>query len=225
MKLIPMEEIVGKKWGKLTAIRFAFKKNGKRYFEFRCECGYIKYNALSDVKNGHIKSCGKCRGKHHLSKTRLYSIWKGIKSRCCQPSCSIYYKYGGRGITMCEEWKTSSSSFFEWALNNGYSDNLTIDRIDSDKGYFPQNCRWATFQEQNSHLKMLKNNKSGYRGISWNKNSKKWISTISVENKTKRIGSFLTQKDAVEARNKYIDDYNLIHHQKNIYKGELSDGY
>ncbi len=126
---------------------------------------------------------------------------------------------------MCEEWKTSSSSFFEWALNTGYSDNLTIDRIDSDKGYFPENCRWATFQEQNSHLKMLKNNKSGYRGISWNKNSKKWISTISVENKTKRIGSFLTQKDAVEARNKYIDDYNLIHHQKNIYKGELSDGY
>lgn len=225
MRTIPDEEIIGKKWGKLTAIKFAFRKYGRRYFEFRCECGAIKNFSLSDVKNGHIKSCGKCRGRHHLSYTRLYKIWHGIKSRCFCPTCNIYKNYGGKGISMCDEWKNSPEMFCEWAMKNGYNDSLTIDRIDSNKGYSPENCRWATHQEQNSHLKMLKNNKSGYKGVSWSKYAHRWICNISINNKSKRIGGYKTQKEAVEARNKFIDDNNLIYHQKNVYIGELSDGY
>lgn len=225
MRIIPDSEIIGKKWGKLTAVRFAFRRNGKRYFEFKCECGTIKYFSLSDVKNGHIKACGKCRGKHFLSRTRLYSIWSGIKSRCCHPNCNTYCNYGAKGIKMCDEWKNSPESFFKWSFENGYSDNLTIDRIDSDKGYYPENCRWATPKEQISHLKMLKNNKSGYRGVSWSKISKKWVCVISINNKSKRIGAFKTQREAVEARNRFIDENGLIYHQKNVYVGELSNGY
>lgn len=219
------EEIIGKKWGKLTAESFECRKHGKRYFRFICECGNEIISPISDVKNGHTKTCGKCRGTHKMSYTKIYKIWGGIKSRCCRPSCNIYYKYGGRGITMCEEWRNSPENFFKWAFENGYKEGLTIDRINSDKGYSPNNCRWATYQEQNSHLKMLKTNKSGYRGISWNKESKKWLCVISINNKSHRIGAYKTQLEAVEARNKFIDENNLIYHQKNIYVGELSYGY
>ena len=219
------EEIIGEKWGKLTAESFEYRMHGHRYFRFMCECGNEITSPISAVKNGHIKTCGKCRGSHKMSHTKIYKIWAGIKSRCYQPSCSIYYKYGGRGITMCDEWRNSPENFFKWAFENGYKEGLTIDRINSDKGYSPNNCRWATYQEQNSHLKMLKTNKSGYRGISWDKESKKWLCVISINNKSHRIGAYKTQLEAVAARNKFIDDNNLIYHQKNTYVGELSYGY
>lgn len=225
MRMLLDDEIIGKKWGKLTAVSFAYRKNSKRYFNFICECGNKSTCSLSAVKNGYIKSCGKCRGKHKMSYTRVYHIWSGIKSRCYCPTCNIYCNYGGRGIIMCDEWKNSPDLFCKWAFENGYSDGLTIDRIDSDKGYCPENCRWATAKEQNSHLKLLKNNKSGYRGVSWSKISKKWVCVISINNKSKRIGAFKTQREAVEARNRFIDENRLMYHQKNTYRGELSNGY
>mgnify|MGYP006976626162 CR=1 FL=1 len=95
-----------------------------------------------------------------MSYTRVYHIWSGIKSRCCCPTCSIYCNYGGRGITICDEWKNSPDSFCKWALENGYSDDLTIDRINNDGNYEPSNCRWATYKQQsrnrrNNHLLTL----------------------------------------------------------------------
>lgn len=75
-------------------------------------------------------------------KTRLYQIWSGIKQRCNNPNCNRYQYYGAKGIKMCEEWSQSYKTFAAWSYSNGYADNLTIDRIDSDKDYCPQNCRW-----------------------------------------------------------------------------------
>ena len=84
---------------------------------------------------------------HGMYGTRLYRIWRGINDRCRNPKAPSYNLYGGRGITVCPEWRTPQN-FFDWAFDNGYSDNLTIDRIDCDKGYSPDNCRWITSDEQ-----------------------------------------------------------------------------
>lgn len=83
--------------------------------------------------------------------TRLYNIWLNMKQRCSNPRASHYEYYGGKGVSVCEEWKKSFSTFRDWALSNGYEDGLTIDRIESDKDYCPENCRWVT------HLKQMSN--------------------------------------------------------------------
>lgn len=95
------------------------------------------------------------RSRHGFSGTRIYKTWRNMKSRCYNPNASKYYLYGGKGIKVCEEWKNDFMSFYNWAMANGYKDDLTIDRIDSDKDYCPENCKWATVKEQNSHLKFV----------------------------------------------------------------------
>lgn len=88
------------------------------------------------------------RYKHGLRKTRLFRIWANMKSRCYNPNVRSYARYGGRGITVCEEWLKDFQTFFQWAVTHGYQDDLTLDRMDNDKGYSPDNCRWATAHEQ-----------------------------------------------------------------------------
>jgi hypothetical protein len=215
MRKIPLEQLINKKFNKLTILQESFKKNKRRFFLCKCDCGNQTTLVLSRITNGYTKSCGKCKNKKHgFSRTRIYSIWAGIKRRCLNKNCGIFYKYGGRGIKVCDEW-LRFENFKEWSDKNGYNDKLTIDRINSNGDYEPSNCRWATYQQQNSNLSMLKNNKSGYKGVSWSKRENKWVCVISINNKSKRIGSFSDIKEAVKARNDFIDKNNLIYHQKN----------
>lgn len=128
-----------------------FKKVKRRiYCKCICVCGNRRDIRLDALKSGQNKSCG-CKTerkvKHGLSKTRLYKIWVAMKQRCNNQNSKEYYCYGGRGIKVCEEWN-DFITFEKWALKNGYSDKLTIDRINNDLGYFPKNCRWITKQEQ-----------------------------------------------------------------------------
>lgn len=88
------------------------------------------------------------REQHRMTETRLYRIWCNMKGRCYSKTNPRYKEWGGRGITMCAEWKDSFLAFYKWSVANGYSDDLTIDRIDNDKGYYPSNCRWTTLKEQ-----------------------------------------------------------------------------
>lgn len=87
--------------------------------------------------------------KEYNSYSRIYNIWRSMKQRCYNPNHTSYYAYGGRGIKVCEEWKDNAQAFIEWAIKNGYADNLTLDRIDNDKNYQPSNCQWIT-QSMNS---------------------------------------------------------------------------
>ena len=154
---VNFKDLTGKRFGKLIVISRA--ENKKMYsvcWNCICECGKSKIIRSHDLCSGKTTSCG-CIGKnsrlkasttHGGTHTRLYRIWNGMRSRTTNPKTSFFYCYGGRGISVCEEWKNSFELFREWALSHGYQDNLSIDRINNDGNYEPCNCRWATASEQ-----------------------------------------------------------------------------
>lgn len=145
----------GKRFGHLVAIeRTENTANGRAVWKCKCDCGNLTYVRSNNLQSGAVKSCGRtCPLHNHFSthkesKTRLYQEWVGIKARCVYKGSGKYQYYGARGISMCKEWAESFEAFADWAKKNGYKDNLTIERLDFNKGYSPQNCKWITKSEQ-----------------------------------------------------------------------------
>ena len=179
-------DLTGKKFGRLTPIkRVLLEGKNTKVWLCKCDCGNTTYLRTSSLTGHNTKSCGCLRGnyvRHGMSGTRINKIYRNMKSRCYNPNASKYYLYGGKGIKICDEWLDKESgfiNFYNWSIKNGYRDNLTIDRIDSDKNYEPSNCRWVTYKEQNSHLK---NNPFYCKAIEYNGESHSLSEWAKIKN-------------------------------------------
>ena len=157
-----IENLVGKRFGRLVVFEMGPRnKQNKIQWLCKCDCGKTTLVCGAKLKNGHTKSCGCLREqntgkmftKHNKSMSTIYHVYYGIKGRCYNPKNSVYRYYGGKGVTMCEDWRNDFMAFYNWAIANGYKDGLTIDRINSNGNYEPSNCRWVTQKEQNRNKK------------------------------------------------------------------------
>lgn len=158
------EDLRGRRFGRLTVIDASPRKDGhSSWWVCQCDCGNIKEVSRSCLIRGASKSCGCLKheravahGKQMMSKhgwygTRVYSVWKRIIDRCENPSVPQYKNYGGRGIRMCDEWRNNPKAFCEWAIAHGYAEGLSLDRIDVNGDYEPNNCRWITMGKQQTN--------------------------------------------------------------------------
>lgn len=176
--------MIGKKFNKLLVLkRVDNDKYGNTMWLCKCECGNVKEILGAHLRSGHTKSCGclqkeNCKkiihpSKHNMSKTRIYKIWNGMKNRTNKNSTlknTLFKNYSGRGISLCNEWN-DFNQFYKWAMNNGYKDNLTIDRIDINGNYEPSNCRWITMKKQNNNRRnniMITYNNETHTLTEWN---------------------------------------------------------
>ena len=203
-------DITGQRFGRLTAIKKVKSlKQGKQLrsvWLFKCSCGKEKEINKSSVTRGKVISCG-CHNKERMSSvsfkhgktnSRLYSCWRDMKNRCYLPSREKYKNYGARGITVCEEWKNDFVAFYDWAMANGYRDDLTLDRIDVNGKYSPDNCKWSTQKEQqnnrtNNHIITIK---GITKSLSW------WLDFTKTKENTYyfRKSKGLSDEDALLCR-------------------------
>lgn len=234
------KSLVGKKIGRLEILREESytSKAGKvlRGYLCHCECGNEKVISHSSLISGRTNSCGclmtefnkgkkgndywkyrngkrKSTIKGDRTKERLHRIWKNMKQRCTNPNFPDYKKYGARGITICDEWLHNFQAFYNWAIENGYADELTIDRINNDGNYEPSNCQWITNKEQQYNKRT--NTFLSYKGIT--KTEKQWAEILGIKcaNIGYRVRKGLNDEDCIlgiredtrERNKKILEEY------------------
>ena len=161
-----MKDYSGERFGRLTVLGFSRKEKGRYFWTCKCDCGNIKEVSIRELLTGKTKSCGCFRRENpyrmktnNLSGSRIHTIYHNMKSRCLNPKNDRYKDYGGRGIKICDEWLgkyVGFNNFCKWAFENGYSESLTLDRIDNDGNYCPENCRWADAITQRRNSRRMK---------------------------------------------------------------------
>lgn len=172
-----MVDLVGEKYGRLTVVSFDRIERHKTYWKCVCDCGLTVVVPGNNLRTGNTKSCGcmhremmqaqgksnKRHGESHSNRTRLYTIWCGMRQRCNNPNKSAYPLYGGKGVKVCDEWN-DYEAFKKWACSNGYNDSLCIDRINPAGDYEPVNCRWITASENTARANKNHTSRKAIRG-------------------------------------------------------------
>ena len=216
-----IKNMVGKKFGTITVINYVKSENKKTYYLTRCDCGKEKIRSKDVLVYNKIKSCGCERDKeaskrfqtHGYSKNykmrKEFQAWASILERCLNKNCRFYHRYGGRGITVCDEWKHSFTNFIN-DMGDAPGKEYSIDRIDPDGNYEPKNCRWTTRDIQNINKAKKEGTRSRFKGVypcNGNKTNP-WIAVIKRKGITKHLGSFKTEEDAALAFNKAALEYS-----------------
>jgi hypothetical protein len=212
-------ELTGQTFGKWLVLREGntyISPRGYKKATWVCECtcilangkkcGVVKTLVATKLKSGRTSKCKSCsiridNIKHNnciKKRTKEYSAWSSLKSRCINPNHRQYKDYGGRGITICDDWLTFNGFFADMGL--APSKSHSIDRINNDLGYCKSNCRWSTKTQQVINRRVPSKNTSGYRGVRWCKRDKLWVATIGINGKTKSLGSFKDINEAIAAR-------------------------
>jgi len=184
------------KYNLLTVIAEAERnKHNQRRVVAQCDCGSVKTYTFYNLKTGGVKSCGCLKRKvtetrHQMTNSRLYQIWENIIQRCTNPKAPNYHNYGGRGIKLCDEWK-SFINFYE-DMKEGYADELSIDRINNDGDYEKGNCRWATRKAQSNNSRNVLNAK----GYTYCKKRNRFYAQINEDGKHRFLGYYDTTDEA-----------------------------
>lgn len=225
------EDLTGQRFGRLVVIEQAedyVNPQGDHCARWKCLCDCQKdtenpnytYVVGSNLKRGVTQSCGcihremmkEKHSTHSMTDSRLYYIWKGMKARCYIKSHNRYEHYGAKGITVCDEWKNNFQAFYDWAIQNGYDENAlrnecTIERKDVNGNYCPENCIWAGATTQCINQNLRKDNKTGIKGVNWDKRRNKWQAQLQINKKKVLNEHFDSFDDAVEARRKAEKQY------------------
>lgn len=178
-------DLTGQKFGRLTVIKkVGCSKNKSILWLCKCDCGNEVVVTSNNLRTGNSTSCGcfarEIRKKrctiHGFRNARIYNIWRAMKQRCYNKNSKNYKNYGGRGIIVCNQWLKDFKSFYDWSMQNGYSDNLSIDRINVNGNYEPNNCRWITLQEQNNNRRSNNNLTIGNK----TQNLSEWCKDLNI---------------------------------------------
>lgn len=172
-------DLKGKRFHKLLVIEKVKNQKHKTMWKCLCDCGNTTLVLTGNLNSNRVKSCGCLKNEklverssiHNQRHTNLYEVWKTMKQRCFNPNNKSYKNYGARGISVCDEWKDNFTSFYEWSMANNYNKGLTIDRIDNNNNYCPENCRWVDRVIQ--------------------ANNTRWNKYITINNKTDTLSNWI----------------------------------
>lgn len=205
-------DCIGKKFNRLTVLSETYeqqKSRNTRMFVCLCDCGNTHIAKANSVGKGSTKSCGcwdrERKTTHGMHDTRQYNIWATMLARTTNQKDQSYSKYGGRGITCCDKWKTFKG-FWE-DMKDTYSGALELDRINNNKGYSKENCRWTTRKIQNQNQRKLPNCLSKYKGLTIQKNGNFQVRISNPESKRENLGTYEDEEFAAMVYDNKCEEY------------------